>query len=318
MTCRQVVLVLLFLGSVVITWGENPRPSIGIAPVYDGSGAAFGETFAQHLTQFIYQELLTSHAVHPVLLSPGGVYSPLDLSWLVDYVHDQPDVSLLLVATLKPVSNLEKNRWLIPVDLLIVSSSTGESLATWTDSFEINSKKTLTEYGSFDFGPSSIDKYGQVHQSYAIAPSRAFEKQPLGKACARLATTIKGSLEGKLAGTETGGMSPTDLAASSSAPTNTNQGFCPIRIRITYGYKHSASQSYMLLANGLEQSTNLKDGIASFTAPEGELLLQFSMNDAPYKMETERFYQMSTWHSCKATNLMVDVGPSGDAHPHWE
>ncbi len=91
-----------------------------------------------------------------------------------------------------------------------------------------------------------------------------------------------------------------------------------MRLRITYGYKHSASQSYSLTANGLEQSTNLKDGIADFIAPEGELLLQFSMNDAPYKMETERLYQMSTWHSCKAANLIVDVGPGGDAHPHWE
>lgn len=313
---RHGLLLLLFLGSVVITRGENPRPNVGIAPVYDGSGAAFGPTFAQHLTLFMYQEMLSSSAVHPVLLSPGGVYSPLDVSWLVDYAHDRPELSLLLVATLKPVANPDKSRWTIPVDLLLLNAATGESIATWTDSIEINSKKTLTDYGSFDVGSASLDRYGQVSQNYAIAPSRAFQKQPLGKACAHLANTIKGSLEQKLGGAAAGGTDSSAAAASAAA--SAEQGSCPIHVRITYGYKHSASQSYMLLANGLEQSTNLKEGVSSFTAPAGELLLQFSMNDAPYKMETERFYQLSTWHSCKEANLIVDVGPGGDAHPHWE
>ena len=74
----------------------------------------------------------------------------------------------------------------------------------------------------------------------------------------------------------------------------------------------------MLLANGLDQSTNLKDGLASFTAPEGELLLQFEVNDAPYKLQKEPLYQLSVVHSCKFSNLIVDLGPGGDAHPHWE
>ena len=67
-----------------------------------------------------------------------------------------------------------------------------------------------------------------------------------------------------------------------------------------------------------DQSTNLKDGTASFSAPEGELLLQFSINDAPYRLEKEPMYQMSVLHSCKSSNLTVDLGPGGDAHAHWE
>jgi hypothetical protein len=314
---RQLALALFCLGSVVIARGENPKLNLGIAPVYDGSAAGFGETFAQHLTLFMYQELLTSPAVHPVLLSPGGAFSPLDTGWLVDYVHDQPDVRLLLVATLKPVSNPDKNRWTIPVDLVLLSSSTGETLATWTNDIEIASKKTLTDYGSFEFGPSSIDNHGQVHQSYAIAPSRAFEKQPLGKACARLAALVKESLAAKLAGMAAGETGGSALSVPSTMA-DASRGSCPIHVQITYGYKHSASQSYLLLANGLDQSINLKDGIASFTAPEGELLLQFSMHDPPYKMEIERFYQMSTWNSCRASNLVLEVGPAGDAHPRWQ
>ncbi len=89
-------------------------------------------------------------------------------------------------------------------------------------------------------------------------------------------------------------------------------------MKITYAYKHSASHAYMLLANGLDQSMNLKEGVANFSAPEGELLLQFSVKDAPYKLEKEDLYQLSTQHSCKSSNLNVDLGPGGDAHALWQ
>jgi hypothetical protein len=155
-----------------------------------------------------------------------------------------------------------------------------------------------------------------MRDTYKIAPSRDFEKQPLGKATAHLASSIRDTLEAKLAGLATTKPAPQASlvpVAAQGAPTS-----CPINVRITYSYKHSASHTYVLLANGLDQSTNLKDGAASFSAPEGELLLQFSVNDAPYKLEKEPLYQLSTLHSCKFSNLTVDLGPGGDAHTHWE
>ena len=68
----------------------------------------------------------------------------------------------------------------------------------------------------------------------------------------------------------------------------------------------------------MDQSINLKDGIATFSAPEGEMLLQFSVNDAPYKLAKEPMYQLSTQHNCSLKTLTVDLGASGDAHAHWE
>jgi hypothetical protein len=305
--------LLLLLTSAVIATAGAQKVSVGIAPVFDGGGEAFGPVVVQHLTLFSYEDLLKSPVVSPSLLSPGGVYSPLDTSWLVDYVHDRTDIKVLLVATLKRILNPDKKRWVMPIDLTLLDASSGDSLASWTITFEISSWKTLTDYGAV---VKTTDLRGNA--SYAdIAPSRRFEKQPLGKATAHLAKSVRESLEEKL--TTLGLVKPLPQAsadvATLPAPTPLS---CPLNVKITYAYKHSASHAYMLLANGLDQSTNLKEGVANFSAPEGELLLQFSVKDAPYKLEKEDLYQLSTQHSCKSSNLNVDLGPGGDAHALWQ
>ena len=315
MKLQRIAWVMFLCAAVVSVTAVAQKVSVGIAPVFDGGGEAFGPVVAQHLTLFAYQDLLESPAAHPSLLSPGGVYSPLDTSWLVEYVQDRTDLNLLLVATLKPVVNPSKERWVIPVDLVLLNARSGDTVASWTVSTEINSHKTLLEFGQVLLEQGSQGRYGQMKDTYKIAPSRDFEKQPLGKATAHLASSIRETLEAKLAGL---GLAKPGQASLVPAAVQGAPGSCPVNVKVTYGYKHSASHSFLLLANGLDQSTNLKDGTASFSAPEGELLLQFSINDAPYKLEKEPMYQLSALHSCKSSNLTVDLGPGGDAHPRWE
>lgn len=310
-----VALVLLLLSGAWISI-QAQKISIGVAPVFDGGGEDFGPAVVQHLTLFTYQDLLDSALVHPSLLSPGGVYSPLDTSWLVDYVHERPEMSLLLVATLKPSASPVKGRWSIPIEVNLLDAQSGDTLGTWTVSVEIDQKKSLLEYGQYaQVTPlaGQYDKYGSMVKKFNIAPSRDFEKQPLGKACAKLASEIRETLDAKLTALGKAKVAASLVPASVSAAAS-----CPVHFRITYSYKHSASHSYMLLENGLDQSTNLIDGLATFTAPEGELLLQFSVNDTPYKLEKESLYQASTVHSCKYTNLTMDLGPGGDAHAIWK
>lgn len=312
-----IVPLVFFLATAVSGTAAAQKVSIGIAPVFDGGGEAFGPVVAQHLTLFAYQDLLASAAARPSLLSPGGVYSPLDTSWLVDYVQDRTDLNLLLVATLKPVANPGKERWIIPVDLLLLNARTGDTVASWTVSTEVNSHKTLLDYGEVVAEKQVENRLGHVEgTSYVGAPSRDFEKQPLGKATEHLASSIRETLEAKLAGL--GPAKPSAQASLVPAAVQGSSTSCPVNVHITYSYRHSASHAYELLANGLDQSTSLKDGVSTFAAPEGELLLQFSVNDAPYKLQKEPLYQLSTVHSCKLSNLIVDLGPSGDAHPRWE
>ena len=84
--------------------------------------------------------------------------------------------------------------------------------------------------------------------------------------------------------------------------------------KVTYNYKHSR---VALLHTAGEQAGPDDDDAGwgeHFKAPEGPLLLQFTMNDAPYKLSKETVYQLSTIHSCKSSTLVIDVGQGGDAH----
>ena len=209
-------LALVLLLSATLAKGEAQRISVGVTPVYDGSGNVFGEVLSQHLTLFTYEELLKSPSAYPHLLSPGGVFSPMDSSWLVEYLRERDEIGLVLVATLKPEKKSGGSHSTIPVNLELLDSRSGNTLSSWSVDVEIESKKAIQEYGN------------------VISPSRAFEKQPLGKACAKLAILIKESLETRLASVNPGRTK--EISSNRAAlEGTTGGGSCPVSLRITYG-----------------------------------------------------------------------------------
>jgi hypothetical protein len=286
------------------------RVAIGIAPAYDAGGDDFGAAVVQHLTLFMYQDLLGSKQIAPSLLSPGGVYTPLDTSWLSEYVQDRPELDLLLVSTLKPTVSEKGNGYTITIELTLLDAHTGDTKSTWSVADTIKSKNAWLEKGQAMVTSTVTERSSQY--GFDIMPSRDFEKQPIGKTTAHLAEEIRDTLPahlGALTITKTGAEKPEEVATS---------GPCVMHTRVTYSYKHSASHSYTLLANGLDQTTTIADGVSNFKVGEGPLLLQFTVNDAPYKLSKEPVYQMSTMHSCKSSTLVIDIGQGGDAHQHWE
>jgi hypothetical protein len=299
--------------ALVAASASAQRLSIGIAPGYDAGGEDFGPAVVEHLTLFLYQDLLDSKQFAPSLLNPGGVYTPLDTSWLTEYAQDRPELDLLLVSTLKPTVPIDKGgSYNIIVELSLLDAHTGDSKSTWTVSETIKSKNAWIEKGQSVMTGAVNGRAGQY--GYAIMPSRDFEKQAIGKTTAHLAEMVRDTLPAHLGGfasTASGKSPDTSATPSSSAP-------CDMHTRVTYNYKHSASHSYTLLANGLDQSLTITDGLSTFKAPEGPLLLQFTLNDTPYKLEKQPIYQLSTTHSCKSSTLVIDIGQGGDAHHHWE
>jgi hypothetical protein len=293
--------------------GSAQRISIGIAPVYDAGGDDFGEAVVQHLTLFTYQDLAGTKQFAASLLNPGGVYTPLDTSWLTEYVQDRPDLDLLLMMTLKPTVSTDKGASsTITVEVSLLDARTGDSKSSWTVSDMIKSKNAWLQKGEAMVS-GAVNERGSNY-GVGIVSSTDFEKQPIGKITAHLAEEVRDSLPAHLGGfvkkvSEKSGDSTE--AGSSSAP-------CEMHTRITYNYKHSVSHSYTLLANSLDESLTIADGVSTFKAPEGPLLLQFTINDAPYKLSKEAIYQLSTMHSCKAPTLVIDIGQGGDAHHHWE
>jgi hypothetical protein len=286
--------------------------AVGIAPVFDAGGDEFGEAVTQHLTLFMYQDLMGNKQFVASLLSPGGVYTPLDASWLTEYVQDRPELDLLLISTLKPTVATDKNGgFAISVEISLLDARTGDNKGTWTVSDTIKSKNAWLEKGSSILTSSVNDRSGRYGLS-AMSPSSDWEKSPMGKTASHLAEQVRDTLSVHLGGFVKKGS--TEIVDAGNAPS----GPCDVHTRITYNYKHSVSRSYTLLANGLDQSTTIQDGIAGFKAPEGPLLLQFAINDAPYKLSKQAIYQLSATHSCKNSTLVIDIGQGGDAHQHWE
>jgi hypothetical protein len=204
----------------------------------------------QHLTLFIYQDLLGSKQFAPSLLNPGGVYTPLDTSWLTEYVQDRPDIDLLLVATLKPTTS-DKSSSTITVELDLLDAHTGETKSSWTViDVTMKEKNAWLDKGQAMVTSAINDrasKYG-----YQIMASHDFEKQPIGKVTAHLADETRDTLPAHLGGfVRTGADKPADAAGAVVEP-------CPVPCtRVTYNYKHSVSHSYTLLANNLDQSTTI-------------------------------------------------------------
>jgi hypothetical protein len=116
------------------------RVAIGIAPAYDAGGDDFGAAVVQHLTLFTYQDLIGSKQFAPALLSPGGVYTPLDTSWLTEYVQDRPELDLLLVSTLKPTANVKGGGYTITIELTLLDAHTGDTKSTWSVAETIKEK----------------------------------------------------------------------------------------------------------------------------------------------------------------------------------
>jgi hypothetical protein len=288
------------------------RIAIGIAPAYDAGGDDFGEAVVQHLTLFTYQDLVGSKQFAPSLLSPGGVYTPLDTSWLTEYVQDRPDLDLLLVSTLKPTVSEKGGGYTITIELSLLDAHTGDSKSTWSVADTIKSKNAWLEKGQA-LVTNSVNNRGSQY-GLEITSSADFEKQPIGKTTAHLAEEIRDTLPSHL-----GGFAKTVADKSPDVPTaGASPAACAMHTRVTYNYKHSVSHSYTLLVNDLDQTTTIADGVSTFKVAEGPLLLQFVINDAPYKLSREPIYQLSTMHSCKNDTLVIDIGQGGDAHHHWE
>ncbi len=310
MKLRVFAVGLAFLAVTVSATAQ--RIAIGIAPAYDAGGDDFGEALVQHLTLFTYQDLVDSKQFAPSLLSPGGVYTPLDTSWLTEYVQDRPDLDLLLVSTLKPTVNEKGGGSTITVELSLLDAHTGDTKSTWSVSVSIKEKNAWLQKGSA-MVTSAINGRGDEYGVSILSTSTDFEKQPIGKTTAQLAAEIRDTLPAHLGGfAKTASDKALDVAmAGSTAP-------CEMHTKVTYNYRHSVSHSYTVYANRLDESLTVQDGVSTFKAPEGPLLLQFTINDAPYKLEKEPVYQLSTIHSCKTSTLVIDVGQGGDAHQHWE
>lgn len=267
--------------------------TVGIMPVFDASGDVSGEILTQHLTTLMYESMRDS-SVEPVLLSPGGIYTPTDKEWALDF-GKQSGVDAILISTLQPSNRPKKGDWTIRVETELIDVSSGNSRPSAMHSEFVNR--------AYLNGVEGVTYFVGM-------TSRPFEKQELGKKAKHLAESIRGYVQANGASIQ---------ARSAIASSASKGSSCRADFRIEYPNK-SNSFAYSLIANRRDETLFIKEGVASLDLKNGAVVLQLKLDDAPYKLPVQRLYQLSTQADCsKPTHsLTMKIGPAGEALLFWQ
>jgi hypothetical protein len=137
--------------------------------------------------------------------------------------------------------------------------------------------------------------------------SKAFEKQPLGKAALVMADQIRSMLL-------------TQVPPSTEKPAEVPLGTCTYTVQVKYVSKKAVSRAYDIILNGEEESLWTKEGVTTLeNKPSGKIFLQMSVADAPYRLAVQNLYQANTILDCSKPErqLYLEIGAGGDALLHW-
>jgi hypothetical protein len=260
--------------------------------VYDASGDSFGEAFVQNLTLMIFEELRDTN-VEPVLLNPGGAYSPDGVEWIADYAQ-RLRVDAALITVLQRSDRPKHGDWSLRVEsqLYLMRSSRRGLPTLHAQTMQKRDIQRGLESGGY-------------------SPSRPFEKQPLGKAARRFARSIKDTVVAEARAIPPDG--------PPLAKVHSGRDSCTVSFRISYSAPKAASKSYTLLVNDREESLGIKDGVANLDLASGPIVVQATVNDAPYKLPVEGVYIANTRLDCRQPEriLILEIGPAGEAFLTW-
>jgi hypothetical protein len=285
---------------------------IGIMPVFDISGDAFGQQFAQNLTAMIYEKL-EGAPFELVLLNPGGLYSPLIPESLPEYAQ-AAGVDTVLVTTLQQTDKPQKGDFILHVEAKLMDVQTLKEMAPSNYSAKVSHNDALLDAakGGMDYGSSTSNTLRNSRNLYSAMVrtngSRPFEKQPLGKAALGMADGIHSQVLSQV------------QVAKGEAVIGVKGGSCTVTVKVAYVAKKATSRAYDIIVNGESQSLWTKDGVTTLeNAKAGPLFLQLSVADPPYRMPVQELYQANTILDCAKPErqLSLDIGPVGDALLHW-
>jgi len=297
--------VLLFSSMLAASPG---KVVVGVLPTYDQGGSNYGPEFCQHLTTMIYEELQSS-TVQPLLLNPGGLYTAMADEYTLDYAK-KSGVDVALITVLLTTEMPPKGDFTIKVKSDLIDLKTGASMASWQSTAPINRHDVAHE--AFERLGDNNGRVGQARDSIALfhSSSKPFEKQPLGGAARKIAQDTSSQ-------TAHGAASVTPAQPAQAL---TSGGPCSINFKVGYVTKHASSKSYDLIVNGKDETLDVKDGEVPLSLPSGPILIQLSVNDAPYKVPKQDLYQLNTQLDCsqKPHELHYEIGQVGEGFVKWQ
>ncbi len=286
------------------------RKVLGIMPVFDSSGEEYGQQFAQNLTAMEFHKL-DGAPFDVVLLNPGGLYNPLIPESLVDYAQSA-EVDTVLIMSFLQTSKPQKGDYTLNVQAQLMDVATGKVGDPSAFSFIVNRHDLALEIANTGLGAVSAasSRFAAGRNAYATmssGASKAFEKQPLGKAALIMADQIHTMLL-------------TQVPPSTVKPQPVKLGTCTYTVQVQYVSKKAVSKAYDIILNGEEESLWSKEGITTLeNKPSGPIFLQMSVADAPYRLAVQDLYQANTILDCSKPErqLYLDIGAGGDALLHW-
>ncbi len=132
--------------------------------------------------------------------------------------------------------------------------------------------------------------------------SKAFEKQPLGKAALIMADQIHTMLL-------------TQVPPSTVKPQPVKLGTCTYTVQVQYVSKKAVSKAYDIILNGEEESLWSKEGVTTLeNKPSGPIFLQMSVADAPYRLAVQDLYQANTILDCSKPERQLYLDIPGLKH----
>lgn len=278
--------------------GDKEVVRVGILPTFDEGGESFGPVFSQHLTMMLFHDLEQQHGISPVLLNPGGVYTPSSDEWIADYAQRAEVDEVLVTAFEKPIAP-KQGDWILTVRSEMIDLTSGKRSEAWKQSATIEKRNAAVQYG--------LDTY--FRDIVLVEPSKAFEKQPLGKRARNIADAIAADVPARITS-----------QAKHPDPQSGDSGPCSVNFKIRYSSKNASSHAYNAIVNGKDETLNIKDDGLPLTAKAGPMLIQAAVQDAPYKLPKQPIYQANTYVNCSAPqhNLVLDIGAAGEALLKWQ
>jgi len=279
----------------------TPKVSIGILPVYDASGEDYGEIFTQNMTHMLFTAFQKGD-MQPILLNPGGAYTPLDTDLIKEYAG-MSGVDAVVFSTMEMPVKPKRGDYTIKVSAQVMDVKTGKLSDPFEYAESIDRRNAIVEGGYSGFMHS---------MGWATTASRRFDKQPLGKIADAMANDMRNDATRAIPMLGTQGTFVTPAISDSE---------CDVSFRVAYPDKRSISKSYGLIVNGKEESLWLKEGVASISMKSGPALIFVNVNDAPYRLPVQHMYEANTFVDCtrpSPQSLALEIGGAGEAVLKWK
>ncbi len=306
---------------------------VGILPVQDDTGEAFGEMLSENLTRLIFYDV-AKLGIQPVFLNPGGTFDPSDNEWISE-IAKQERTDGVLLTRLSAITN--KGRW----DSFrkgLKDSNAKERLSSDSSTlgrealYRVDVDGLLRNKQGLLICETSIAPTGNVagrESFYTSAEIRLsflqelaasegfidlsrpkFKDSPLGRAAFKSSEQISRAARDGFSA----------LKVPGTGKRVRGEGNCNVTFQVRYSSKNRASKNYTIAVNGKEESVGIQDGIAAVKVPSGLLHVRVVMQDAPYKLPVQKNYDANTYFDCSQSerNLVLEIGGAGEASLVWK